>query len=75
MLIRNTTTRWGVVAQSLHWIIVALIIVQVILAAIAADLPLGMAKLATLARHKSVGITILMLAIIRLIWRFTNETP
>jgi cytochrome b561 len=75
MLIRNTTTRWGAVAQSLHWIIVALIITQVILAAIAADLPLGMAKLATLARHKSVGITILLLAIIRLIWRFTNETP
>jgi cytochrome b561 len=34
-----------------------------------------MAKLATLARHKSVGMTILGLAIIRLLWRLGNRTP
>lgn len=63
------------VAQLLHWTIVVLIIVQVILAGIADDLPLGMKKLAMLARHKSVGITILGLAILRLAWRFANPTP
>jgi cytochrome b561 len=75
MAIRNTTTRWGAVAQFLHWLIVALIIVQVILANIAEDLPLGMKKLAMYARHKSVGITILGLAVIRLAWRWANPTP
>ena len=59
MTIRNTPTRWGHVAQFLHWLIVALIITQVILANIAEDLPLGMKKLAMYARHKSVGITTL----------------
>ena len=75
MTTRNTLTRWGHVSQLLHWLIVVLIIVQVILANIAEDLPLGMKKLAMYARHKSVGITILALAVIRLIWRWANPTP
>jgi len=75
MSIRNTPARWGHIAQFLHWLIVALIIVQVILANIAEDLPLGMKKLAMYARHKSVGITILGLAVIRLLWRLANPTP
>jgi cytochrome b561 len=52
-----------------------LLIVQVTLASIADDLPLGMKKLAMLARHKSVGITILGLAVLRLLWRWMNPTP
>jgi cytochrome b561 len=75
MTIRNTTDRWGHASQFLHWLIVVLLIVQVTLANIADDLPLGMKKLAMLARHKSVGITILGLAIIRLLWRWMNPTP
>jgi cytochrome b561 len=52
-----------------------LLIVQVTLASIADDLPLGMKKLAMLARHKSVGITILGLVVLRLLWRWMNPTP
>jgi cytochrome b561 len=75
MSIRNTTARWGHVSQFLHWLIVVLLIVQVTLATIADDLPLGMKKLAMLARHKSVGITILGLAVLRLLWRWMNSSP
>jgi cytochrome b561 len=74
MQVRNTIFRWGSVAQFLHWLIVALIIIQVFLALRAEGLH-GMAKLAMLARHKSVGITILMLAVLRLAWRLINPTP
>jgi cytochrome b561 len=75
MTIRNTTARWGHVSQFLHWLIVVLLIVQVTLANIADDLPVGLKKLAMLARHKSVGITILGLAVLRLSWRWLNPTP
>jgi len=75
MALRNTTRRWGALAQLFHWLIVALIIVQVTLASLADDLPAGMKKLTLLARHKSVGITILMLVIVRLLWRLGNPTP
>lgn len=75
MSIRNTPTRWGHIAQFLHWLIVVLIIVQVILANRAEDLPIGPKKIEVYAWHKSVGITILGLAIIRLLWRWANPTP
>jgi cytochrome b561 len=75
MSLRNTPARWGHVAQFLHWLIVALIVTQVILANIAEDLPIGVKKIAMFARHKSVGLTILVLAVIRLAWRWANPTP
>jgi cytochrome b561 len=49
--------------------------VQFILANRADDLPLGAAKLAVLAKHKSFGITILGLALLRLVWRWLNRVP
>jgi cytochrome b561 len=67
--------RYGPVAQTLHWVIAALIVTQFVLASIAEDLPLGMHKLAVLARHKSVGMTVLMLAVVRLFWRATHPAP
>lgn len=75
MPIRNTIARWGSLSQLFHWVIVVLIVTQIVLAGIEQDLPLGMKKLAVLARHKSVGITILALATLRLVWRFMNPTP
>jgi len=74
MALRNTTRHWGAVAQVLHWLIVALIIVQVTLASLA-DEARPARKVALLARHKSVGITILALAALRLAWRSINATP
>jgi cytochrome b561/polyisoprenoid-binding protein YceI len=70
---KNTALRWGTLSRLFHWVIVALIITQFVLANMAEGLPLGMAKLATLARHKSVGITILGLAVLRLLWRLYNR--
>ncbi len=75
MTIRNTTRRWGVIAQLLHWLIVLLVIAQFTLALLADDLPAGMKKLILLSRHKSIGITILVLACLRLGWRWANPTP
>ena len=75
MTINLTASRYGRVAQSLHWIIAALIVLQFVLASLADDLPLGMQKLAMLARHKSVGMTILMLAVARLVWRLGHPAP
>ncbi len=67
--------RYGIVAQFLHWTIAALVVVQVVLAERADELPLGMEKLATLAQHKSFGITLLGLALLRLLWRLAVPPP
>lgn len=72
---RNTPFRYGAVAGFLHWLVVALILVQFGLALYAETLGLGLEKLATLARHKSVGITIFGLAVLRLCWRRWSPPP
>jgi len=73
--LKNDETRYGVVAQLFHWTVVALIIVQYVLANQADKLPLGAAKIGVLARHKSFGITILALVLLRLVWRWMNRVP
>lgn len=74
MHLRNTETGFGLVAQLLHWLIAALVLCQFVLAQLAANASL-FERLVALARHKSVGMTILILAIIRLLWKSMNPRP
>ena len=75
MTLRNTPRRWGAIAQLLHWLIVLFIVAQFTLATLFEQLPAGAKKLTLLSRHKSIGITILVLALVRLAWRWSNPTP
>ncbi len=72
---QNPPARYTAVAQALHWLIAALIVTQFTLAYLADDLPIGAHKLALLARHKSFGMTVLMLATLRLLWRLGHAPP
>lgn len=63
------------VARLLHWVIAGLIVVQYVLANLAEDAPSKLQQLSLLARHKSFGMTILMLAILRLLWRLFHRAP
>lgn len=75
MVLTNTSTRYGLVPQLLHWLVLILLIVQFLLAEAAEDAPEGAAQLATLAWHKSVGITLLLLAFTRVAWRLFDRPP
>jgi cytochrome b561 len=76
MQFKNDSSRYGAIAQLFHWGIVALIITQFFLANKAEHLPpRSQALLQTLTTHKSIGMTIFGLAILRLIWRWFNPTP
>jgi cytochrome b561 len=72
---RAKPARYSGTAQTFHWVIAALIVTQFVLARMQEHLPLGARKLAILARHKSVGMTILILAILRLAWRLGHAAP
>jgi cytochrome b561 len=72
---RPPPTRYSAVAQGFHWLIAALIVLQFTLGWTAEELPLGARKLARLDWHKSFGMTILMLAVLRLLWRLFNRAP
>jgi cytochrome b561 len=73
MVVRYTST-----ARILHWLVAGLIVLQFILANLAEradDAGLAVRQLALLANHKSVGISILALAIFRLAWRLLVSPP
>jgi cytochrome b561 len=74
MTFRNTTRTWGAVSKALHWLIVLLIINQWLIMQRAQHVNLS-GKIAVLGLHKSFGITILALALIRLVWRWMNPVP
>jgi cytochrome b561 len=72
---QQAAIRYSAIAQTFHWIIAALIVTQFTLAWMADDLPAGMHKLTLLTRHKSFGMTVLMLAVLRLAWRLFHRPP
>mgnify|MGYP003541745816 CR=1 FL=1 len=59
---RNTSHTYGAVAKFLHWSIVILIIAQYVIIESAEELADGPEKLAVIARHKSLGMLVLLLA-------------
>jgi cytochrome b561 len=71
----SAPTRYSAVAQGFHWLIAALIVLQFTLGWTAQFLPLGARKVDRLDWHKSFGMTILMLAVLRLLWRLFNHPP
>ena len=73
--LRNTPECYGIVAQTLHWLIAALVIVQFVLGVKTAGLPLSLERLILLARHKSLGLTLFALVILRLAWRIYSPPP
>lgn len=73
MPLRNTAENYGSLAKFLHWSIVILIVVQYVLAETADELPDGLEKLQVLTRHKSFGMLILGLALVRIAWKVMNK--
>ena len=70
--------RYPLISRLLHWVVAGLIVVQFVLANLAEgaeDSGANLRQLALLANHKSVGMTILMLATVRLLWRIGHPPP
>ena len=64
MSLKNTADRYGHVAQLLHWVVEGLIIAQFVRASTAEDLQrLSAERLEITARHKSVGLTVRLVAV------------
>lgn len=75
MPLRNTDTRWGAVAQAFHWGIAILILVQGSIGLTMVELGMTPTKVKVFALHKSIGLTILALALLRLAWRLGQRVP
>lgn len=62
-------------AVSLHWIIALLIFTAFPLGVYMHDIPLSPDKLRLYSWHKWIGVTIFLLAVLRIFWRSTHRPP
>ena len=75
MPLKSSDSRWGSVAQWLHWLMALAILGNGILGLIMVDMSRGMSKLNIFAIHKSIGLTVLALLILRVCWRMFDRKP
>ena len=73
--LRNTQDRYGAIAQLLHWLVVIGVLLQFIWAWRIDETDSIRQQFALVVEHKSIGMTILGLAILRLLWRMFNRPP
>src|SRR5258708_20049784 len=64
--------QYGATAKVLAWLIVALLIVQYLIGWLMPDIHRGMKPGAGMTFHISVGMTILVLIVLRFAWRLTH---
>ncbi|MBS0342678.1 MAG: cytochrome b, partial [Proteobacteria bacterium] len=66
---------WSVLAKWLHWVVALLIAVQLVVGWMAATWRLSPTKLELFVWHKSTGLLVLLLVVVRLAWRLTHTAP
>ena len=76
MTLRNNELRYGSVAMTLHWLIAASVLVNLGLGLYMADLPRSdPSRFMLFQTHKSIGLTVLVLSLVRVGWRLVNPIP
>lgn len=75
MPLKSNAERWGSVAQWLHWLMAIGIIGAGALGWYMEGLPRGMDKIDAYALHKSIGLTVLALLVLRVAWRVFDRGP
>ena len=67
--------KWGGVSMLFHWLIALLIIALAMIGLIMTDMANSPTKINVYQLHKSIGITVLALAALRLVWRLAHRAP
>jgi len=67
--------RYGTVAIGLHWLMFVLIAGGFGLGTFMVDLPLSPDKLRYFSWHKWIGVTVFLLAVVRVAWRIAHAPP
>ena len=75
MTLKNTSDRWGPVSQALHWLIVLMILGLAIAGLTMGELPKTPKYFWVYTAHKSMGLTVLALVLVRIGWRLYAGAP
>ncbi len=74
-MIRNTTSGWGSVSRWFHWVLGVLIIGMLAYGWWMNHFPARADRFFYRSIHADIGYVVLLLTVIRLIWRGVNPTP
>jgi cytochrome b561 len=74
-MIRNTTSSWGSVSRWFHWILGAVIIGMLAYGWWMNHIPARADRFFYRSVHADIGYFVLLLMVVRLIWRGINPTP
>jgi cytochrome b561 len=75
MSLRNNDQQWGTVSKSFHWIIALAILGNGTFGLLMDLASSRMQKINWLALHKSIGLTVLALVLLRILWRLSERRP
>lgn len=67
--------RWGVVSQLFHWVSAGLLLAIGVVGLVMVDMPNTPDKISMYALHKSLGLTLLAIVVLRLLWRLLRPVP
>jgi cytochrome b561 len=75
MKLRSDDLQWGAVTKSFHWIMALGILGNGVWGLLMTGMSPSMTKINVYALHKSIGLTLLALLLLRLAWRTTERAP
>jgi cytochrome b561 len=77
MALRNTALRYGSVAMTFHWLIALLVLANIALGLWFGEFMAHQdpVRFGVIQIHKSIGLTVLVLSVLRLGWRLINPVP
>ena len=73
-MIRNTASRWGSVSLALHWVLAVAIIGMIAFGWWMNHIPARIDRLFYRSIHADIGYVVLLLLLLRLIWRLFIST-
>lgn len=72
---KNSQTSYGFVSKNFHWIMAIIIVFNFILGLFLEDLEKGPIRFLLFNIHKSTGVLVIFLIILRFFWRLINTVP
>jgi cytochrome b561 len=75
MQLRNSASRYGAIPQAVHWLTALFVIAGWLLGQFGDALPRGAARDLGFLVHMTLGQCVLVLLVVRLLWRFADPPP
>lgn len=75
MALKNSNRTFGAVTKTLHWVTAALVLTAIPMGLWIANADFSLAILPFFARHKTLGIAVLVLIVIRILWHRLSPPP